>query len=97
MNRSGLIEFPYRGVRVAAMLQFPDLNPADARMAELAFEFVQFLLDDDSNLTPAGNLTGTARQKFRARLDEIIAADESGGAEAAAAATETPAEAPEAP
>ena len=62
---------------MAAILQFPSLNAADARVAELAFEFVQFLLDDDTNLTPAGNLTGAARQKFRARLEEIIAADES--------------------
>ena len=40
-------------------------------------DYVQFLLDDETNLTPAGNLTGAARQKFRARLEEIITADES--------------------
>ncbi len=59
------------------MLPFPDLSPADARVAGLAFEFVQFLLDDDTNLTPTGNLTGAAKQKCRARLEEIVAADES--------------------
>jgi hypothetical protein len=73
--------------------KFPNLDAADARAAELAFEFVQFLLDDDTNLTPVGNLTGAARQKFRARLEEIIAADEStrqAAEEAPTAAEETP-------
>ena len=64
---------------MASVLQIQNLNPADTRVAELAFEFVQFLLDDDTNLTPVGNLTAGSRQKFRARLDEIIAADESTG------------------
>jgi len=40
-------------------VQIPNLNAADARVADLVFEFVQFLLNDDANLTPAGNLTGT--------------------------------------
>jgi hypothetical protein len=58
-----------------AELHFPELNAADSRVAQLMFEFVQFLLDDDANLTPAGNLTGTARQKLRARLQELMAAE----------------------
>jgi hypothetical protein len=62
-------------------VQIPNLNAADARVADLVFEFVQFLLDDDANLTPAGNLTGGARQKLRARLDELIAAEEGVGVE----------------
>lgn len=60
-------------------------------MAELVFEFVQFLLDDDANLTPAGNLTGAARQLLRKRVDELIAAEEAGtpsSAEDSAAAIE---------
>lgn len=56
---------------------FPNLLGADIRVAELTFEFMQFLLDDDTNLTPAGNLTAAARAKCRARLEEIVAADES--------------------
>lgn len=60
-----------------ANLQIPNLSPADARVAEFVFEFVQFLLDDDANLTPAGNLTGVARQKLRTRLEELIGAEES--------------------
>jgi hypothetical protein len=72
-------------------VQIPNLNAADARVADLVFEFVQFLLDDDANLTPAGNLTGTARQKLRTRLDELIAAEEAGAAEL------TPVETPSAP
>jgi hypothetical protein len=55
--------------------RFPGLNPADARIAEAVFEFVQFLLDDDANLTPAGNLTGPARQKLRSRLQELVDAE----------------------
>jgi hypothetical protein len=64
-------------------VQIPKLDPGDARIAELVFEFVQFLLDEDANLTPAGNLTGSARQKLRARIDELIAAEEAGGQTAA--------------
>jgi hypothetical protein len=70
---------------MAELLRFPDLEGADARLAESVFEFVQFLLDDDANLTPAGNLTGGARQKLRTRLEELIAAEQAGAAESAAA------------
>jgi hypothetical protein len=59
--------------------RIPNLNAADSRLAEHVFEFVQFLLDDDANLTPAGNLTGAARQKLRGRLNELIAAENSSG------------------
>jgi hypothetical protein len=59
-----------------AETRFPNLGPADERLAEAMFEFVQFLLDDDANLTPAGNLAGTARQRLRTRLQELIAAEE---------------------
>jgi hypothetical protein len=58
-----------------AEFRIPDLNAADTRLAGSVFEFVQFLLDDDANLTPAGNLTGGARQKLRDRLQELIAAE----------------------
>jgi hypothetical protein len=59
-----------------ANLHVPNLEGADARLAEAMFEFVQFLLDDDANLTPAGNLTGVARQKLRDRMAELIAAED---------------------
>ena len=74
-------------------VQIPNLNAADARVADLVFEFVQFLLDDDANLTPAGNLTGGARQKLRTRLDELIVAEEAGAAELPAAEAPPPADA----
>jgi hypothetical protein len=38
------------------------------------FEFVQFLLDEDENLTAAGNLNGKARERLRERLDELLTA-----------------------
>ena len=59
-----------------ADLRIPNLDPADTRLAESVFEFVQFLLDDDANLTPAGNLTGAARQRLRTRLEELIAVEQ---------------------
>jgi hypothetical protein len=77
---------------MADVVRFPNLEPADARLADSVFEFVQFLLDDDANLTPAGNLTGGARQKLRARLEELIAAEQAGAAETAAAGSLFPAE-----
>ena len=79
-----------------ANLQIPNLEGPDAKLAEHVFEFVQFLLDDDANLTPAGNLTGDARKKLRDRLGELIAAEEA-GAQAlteVVPAPEAPAEAP---
>jgi hypothetical protein len=63
-------------------IQIPNLEPADARVGELVFEFVQFLLDDDANLTPTGNLTAAARQKLRTRVEELFAAEEAGAAQA---------------
>jgi hypothetical protein len=67
-----------------ADLHIPNLSAVDARVAEFVFEFVQFLLDDDANLTPAGNLTGAARQRLRTRLEELITAEEAGTADKAA-------------
>jgi len=61
---------------MADLIHFPELSGDDARVAQSVFEFVQFLLDDDANLTPTGNLTGAARQKLRGRLNELIADDE---------------------
>jgi hypothetical protein len=46
----------------------PALIDASARL----FDFVQFLLDDDENLTPAGNLTGKAKEKLRQRVNELL-------------------------
>ena len=60
-------------------LHIPNLNAADARVAEFVFEFVQFLLDDDANLTPTGNLNAAARQRLRARIDEVMPPEEGGG------------------
>jgi hypothetical protein len=74
-----------------AELHLPNLDAVDARAAESLFEFVQFLLDDDANLTPAGNLTGAARQRLRGRLEEIIAAETGSSAESAAEISQTPA------
>jgi hypothetical protein len=63
-----------------AEFRIPNLNAADARLAELVFEFVQFLLDDDANLTPTGNLNSAAKQKLRSRVQELIAAETPGTA-----------------
>ena len=58
-----------------AEFRIANLPPGDSRIAEIVFEFVQFLLDDDANLTPAGNLTGAARQKLRGRVQELLAGE----------------------
>ncbi len=54
--------------RTATLGGDPALIDASARL----FDFVQFLLDDDENLTPAGNLTGKAKEKLRGRVDELL-------------------------
>ena len=61
-----------------AEFRIPNLNVSDSRLAELVFEFVQFLLDDDANLTPTGNHNSTAKQKLHSRLQELIAAETPG-------------------
>jgi len=58
-------------------------DPALAEAAFRLFEFVQFLLDDDDNLTAAGNLNGAARERLRERMNELF--DEPPAADAGAA------------
>jgi hypothetical protein len=72
---------------MADMLRIPNLSAPDSRLAELMFEFVQFLLDDDGNLTTVGNLTGVARQRFRTRVNELIVAEDSGNLDSLAEPT----------
>ncbi len=52
--------------------KFPDLPQADQLLAERMFEYVQFLLDDDGNLTPTGNLAADGRRLLRKRVDELL-------------------------
>jgi len=54
--------------KTAALSSDPSLADAASRL----FDFVQFLLDDEENVTPAGNLNGKAREKLRARVDELL-------------------------
>jgi hypothetical protein len=67
----------------------PGLADTDQRLAGQIFEYVQFLLDEDSNLTPMGNMTSAARGLLKKRVDEILETDEGGGTQ-----NELPAEAP---
>jgi hypothetical protein len=53
-------------------LPIPDLKGDDADVAARIFEFVRFLLDDDGNLTPSGNLNAAGRNLLRARLGELL-------------------------
>lgn len=57
------------------MSESSDLSEIDRRFAEQMFDYVQFLLDDDTNLTPTGNLTSAGRQKLRTRINELISAE----------------------
>lgn len=54
--------------RCEALQQDKSLVDVGVRM----FEFVQFLLDEDENLTAAGNLNGKAKERLRARTDELL-------------------------
>lgn len=51
-----------------ALAQSPELHAAAARL----FDYTQFLLDSDENLTRTGNLTGEARRQLRARAFELL-------------------------
>jgi hypothetical protein len=52
-------------------------RPALAEAAGRLFEYAQFLLDRDENLTKIGNLSGAARDRLRQRALELL-----GGADA---------------
>lgn len=56
-------------------MEIPGLTGLDAEAASRLFEYVQFLLDDDANLTPTGNLNAQAREKLRVRLQELLTAE----------------------
>jgi hypothetical protein len=50
-------------------------TPELAETAAKIFEYTQFLLDDDENLTRTGNLTGEAKRQLRERAFELLAID----------------------
>jgi len=63
---------------IAELLARTEALAGDRGLAEAAarlFEFSQFLLDDDDNLTKVGNLNGEARKKVRARTLELLGVD----------------------
>lgn len=53
-------------------VQIPGLTGAEAEVGSSLFDYVQFLLDDDAHMTPAGNLNGLGRERLRARLNELL-------------------------
>ncbi|MDH5403040.1 MAG: hypothetical protein OEZ01_08335 [Candidatus Heimdallarchaeota archaeon] len=46
-------------------------------VATSIFEFVQYLLDDDDNLTKSGNLTSSAKSSLEERINHLIMPEES--------------------
>ena len=46
--------------------------PGLAEVGAAAFAYATVLLDDDENLTRLGNPTGEAREKLRARIEELL-------------------------
>ena len=60
------------GKRVEVTRDEHGIDPALVDVAARLFDFVQFLLDDDENLTPGGNLNGKARERLRERVGELI-------------------------
>ncbi len=51
-----------------ALSETPELAP----LASGIFDHAQYLLDDDDNLTRAGNLTGEAKGRLRKRAEELL-------------------------
>ena len=51
----------------------PDtFEPSRVKTAQNIFEYTQFLLDDDDNLTKTGNLTKTAKEALHARVSDLL-------------------------
>jgi hypothetical protein len=68
---------------VATLLAGTEALAGDAALKDIAtrvFEFTQFLLDDDENLTKVGNLDGEARARLQARCLELLGAAPAGAA-----------------
>ncbi len=47
-------------------------TPELALVASGIFDHAQYLLDDEENLTRAGNLTGEAKGRLRGRAEELL-------------------------
>lgn len=76
---------------VALLLAGTEALAGDAALADIAtrlFEFTQFLLDDDENLTKVGNLDGEARARLQARCLELLGVAPAGAAAADVAASD---------
>ncbi len=68
---------------MATLLAGTEALAGDAALKDIAtrvFEFTQFLLDDDENLTKVGNLDGEARARLQARCLELLGAAPAGAA-----------------
>ncbi len=53
-----------------------DNNIELIKIAEAIFEYTQFLLDDDGNITKTGNLNSSAKEKLNERILELILPEE---------------------
>ncbi len=63
----------------ALLAEQPGLEDAGLRSAARSvFEYAQFLLDDETNLTRVGNLSGDARALLQKRTLELLGEVESG-------------------
>lgn len=66
---------PAKTTTIADQLRETPALKQDRALVDVAarvFEFTQFLLDDDENLTRVGNLNGTAKDRLRARALELL-------------------------
>ncbi len=79
------------GLDIEALLAQTEALNGNAKLSRAAsamFQFAQFLLDDDDNLTKTGNLNGEAKGQFQRRVLELLGVDEDDAAAAEPTSTD---------
>ncbi len=61
---------------VNVLSEYDELNEGDIKNASQVLDFVQYLLDDDNNLTKTFNLSKEAKDKLTDRIIEVFESSE---------------------
>lgn len=64
------------GIIVNVLQKYENLKEADIKNASQILDFVQYLLDDDNNLTKTFNLSKEAKDKLTERIVEVFESSE---------------------
>lgn len=72
VNGAGIETTPKKASSVIDVLSGFDLTIKDIQNASQVLDFVQYLLDDDANMTKSFGLNKAARDQLEARIKEVF-------------------------